>query len=151
MASPAVKTCPHCGTSLAGASAVEGLCSACLLSLALADGRDEAPAAAPPRPGGPPARPREIHPASAGIVAPAWAMPAELLRQASQRLRLAAVGIMLFFAGSILANNLMEALGWYAFARPALKNMLPPSWSRSRRAWCGSPTPVGSLPPACSE
>ncbi len=49
MASPAVKTCPHCGTSLAGASAVEGLCSACLLSLALATGRDEAPAPVPPR------------------------------------------------------------------------------------------------------
>jgi hypothetical protein len=124
MTSPAAKTCPHCGASLAGASAVEGLCSACLLSLALSEGRDEAPAAALPPSGGSTRRPREIHPAGAGVVAPAWAMPAELLRQASQRLRLAAVGVVLFFVGSILLNNRMEALGWYAFARPALKNVL---------------------------
>jgi serine/threonine-protein kinase len=123
MASPAT-TCPQCGTNLAGASAVEGLCSACLLSLGLAEGRAEAPRPPDPVAASRPARPREILPAGAGVVAPAWAMPAELLRQASQRLRLAAVGIALFFAGSIVLNNLMEALDWYTFARPALKNML---------------------------
>ena len=122
MTSPAAKTCPHCGASLAGASAVEGLCSACLLSLALSDGRDAA--SPPPGVGQTRGRAREIRPARPGVVAPAWAMPAELLRQASQRLRLAAVGVVLFFVGSILLNNLMETLGWYAFARPALKNML---------------------------
>jgi serine/threonine-protein kinase len=51
-------------------------------------------------------------------------MPAELLRQAARRLRLAAIGVALFFAGSILLNNLVEALGWHAFANSALRNVV---------------------------
>ena len=58
-----------------------------------------------------------------GPVAPTWAMPVELLRQASRRLRLAAVGVGLFFAGSILVNNLVEVVGWYSFAHAALRNV----------------------------
>jgi len=53
-----------------------------------------------------------------------WAMPAELLRQASRRLRIAAIGVGLAFAVSILVNNLLEALGWHTFANPALKNVV---------------------------
>jgi serine/threonine-protein kinase len=51
-------------------------------------------------------------------------MPAELLRQAARRLRVAAFGIGLIFASSILLNNLWEAVGWYSFSHLALKNVL---------------------------
>jgi serine/threonine-protein kinase len=51
-------------------------------------------------------------------------MPAELFRQASQRLRLVAQGLGLFFAGSIVFNNLIEAAGWYSFANLALRNVV---------------------------
>ena len=81
-------------------------------------------APAPPRASGPGSRPRELRPALAGVAAPAWAMPAELVRQASHRLRLAGVATGLFFAGGILLNNVVEALGWYVFANPAIKNAL---------------------------
>jgi len=54
-------------------------------------------------------------------------MPAELVRQAARRLRLAAWGLGLFFAGGILFNNLIEAAGWYAFSNLALKNVVAAS------------------------
>ena len=54
-------------------------------------------------------------------------MPEELFRQASQRLRLAALGLGLFFAGSIVFNNLIEAAGWYSFANLALRNVVAAS------------------------
>jgi serine/threonine-protein kinase len=50
-------------------------------------------------------------------------MPAELVRQAARRLRLAAWGLGLFFAGGIVFNNLIEAAGWYSFSNLALKNV----------------------------
>ncbi len=123
MASPATKTCPQCGTHLAGASQVEGLCSACLLSFVLEEGQEpRAPSPVPgPRVTASPAPPRELHPVGSGIIAPNWAMPAELLRQASRRLRIAAVGVALTFSVAILINNLIEAADWYSFANAALR------------------------------
>jgi serine/threonine-protein kinase len=113
-----------------GSSAVEDLCSACLLGLGLA--REGERTAATPAPSAAPGasaaertgRPSTLAPLGAGVVAPAWAMPAELLRQAARRLRLAAVGVALFFAGSIVLNNLIEALGWYTFSNPSLRNVV---------------------------
>ena len=107
MTSPAAaRTCPVCGTALTGAAAVEGLCAVCLLSGALSqDGiatevRSDPAAAARERRPGP-----TLTPVGTGIVTPAWAMPAELLRQAAQRLRLAAIGVALFFASPAM-------IGW---------------------------------------
>jgi serine/threonine protein kinase len=114
-----VTACPRCGARLRGASAVEGLCSACLLTTALGEGGT---GATPPRPARRP--PLELRPADAGVVAPTWAMPAELLRQASHRLRLAGVGIALFFSGAILANSLVEVAGWHVYAHAALRNAI---------------------------
>jgi serine/threonine-protein kinase len=111
---------------------VEGLCSACLLSLGL-PGKDAVTAATPPPPGTAKAvgarvgRPRSLSPVDTGVVGPVWAMPAELLRQASRRLRVAALGLGLFFAGVIVANNLIEAAGWYSFSNLALKNVVAAS------------------------
>ena len=132
-----MENCPTCGAGLAGLSAVEGLCSACLVSLALADAPPAVPPKVPPRvtPDAPtpasqprPSRvgsaPRKLHPVGSGVVAPIWAMPAELLRQASRRLRLAAVGVALCFAVGILLNNLIEAMGWYTYTNPALRNVV---------------------------
>jgi len=130
MATPTPRSCPHCGTSLVGASAVDDLCSACLLTLGLADERHGAGAtsvatpASPARPGATASRPGTLAPVGTGISAPAWAMPAELLRQAARRLRLAAIGVALFFAGSIILNNLVEGLGWHHFQNPALRNVV---------------------------
>jgi eukaryotic-like serine/threonine-protein kinase len=132
MASTAAKTCPRCGTLLAGASAVEGLCSACLLSLGLSEASERTEATPPlgetPAASGARFRtPRTLSPIDTGIVGPVWAMPAELFRQASQRLRLVALGLGLFFAGSIVLNNLIEAAGWYSFANLALRNVVAAS------------------------
>jgi serine/threonine-protein kinase len=108
---------------------VEGLCSACLLSLGLPR-EEEATADAPafgrdaPAVGGRAGRPRTLSPADTGVVAPAWAMPAELLRQAARRLRLAALGLGLFCAVSIVLNNLIEAVGWHSYSNMAIKNVL---------------------------
>jgi serine/threonine-protein kinase len=117
------RRCPQCGTLLAGAATVEDLCSACLLALALSQDAIPTEAAALPeggtgtrpesRPGG---RPRTLSPIGTGVVAPAWAMPAELLRQAAQRLRLAAVGMALAFAVAIVVNNLIEVAGVHTFS-----------------------------------
>ena len=57
-------------------------------------------------------------------MAPAWAMPAELMRQASRRLRLAAMGLGLSFAVAIVLNNAIEAAGWYTYSQLALKNVV---------------------------
>jgi len=130
--SPApARTCPQCGTALTGAGSVEGLCGACLLSVALSqdlvateaasDPRQEASRQAPRRPG------PTLSPIGTGIVAPAWAMPAELLRQAAQRLRLAAIGVALFFAGSIVVINLVQASGWHTPSQLALQNVIAAS------------------------
>ncbi len=129
MAATAAKACPKCGTLLGGASAVEGLCSACLLSLGLGDASEqtEATPSFMQAPGGRFRTPRTLTPLDTGIVGPVWAMPEELFRQASQRLRLAALGLGLFFAGSIVFNNLIEAAGWYSFANLALRNVVAAS------------------------
>ena len=128
MVSSATKTCPQCGTHLAGASAVEGLCSACLLSVGLQHGQDDRPPSPVPSRGTPATvPPRELHPMGAGIVAPNWAMPVELLRQASRRLRVAAVGVALTFAVAILLNNLIEAAGWHTFRNAPLRNVVAAS------------------------
>jgi serine/threonine-protein kinase len=113
--------CPQCGTVLAGAAAVEELCSVCLLELALSQDAiptqaDAAAAAAARAADTAATRPRTLSPIGTGVVAPAWAMPAELLRQAARRLRLAAIGVALGFALAILANNLIEAAGWHTFS-----------------------------------
>jgi serine/threonine-protein kinase len=126
MAEATSRACSRCGASLLGSSAVEGLCSACLLSLGLGDDTRETPVTpaasthADPRV----SRPTTLSPVGTGIAAPAWAMPAELLRQSARRLRLASIGVALFFAGSILLNNLIEALGWHTFAHSALRNVV---------------------------
>jgi len=116
------RRCPQCGAVLGGALAVEDLCSTCLLSLALSqDDVPTEPAAIPlsgPGSGSsrPATRPRTLSPVGSGLVAPAWAMPAELLRQAAQRLRLAAIGFALVWAGAILLNRLIEAARWHRFS-----------------------------------
>jgi serine/threonine-protein kinase len=51
-------------------------------------------------------------------------MPAELLRQAARRLRLAAAGVVLSLAVSIVLNNLIEASGWHTFNLLAFKNVI---------------------------
>jgi serine/threonine-protein kinase len=126
------RACPQCGTVLTGAATVEDLCSACLLSLALS--QDAIPtevASGPPSgaaSGGRSAHPgapgRTLSPIGTGVVAPAWAMPAELLRQAARRLRLAAAGVALTFAVAILVVNLIETSGWHSLSRPALQNVI---------------------------
>jgi len=116
------RRCPQCGTALGGAAVVEDLCSTCLLSLALSqEDVPTEPAIGPVDGSGagssrPATRPRTLSPVGAGLVAPAWAMPAELLRQAAQRLRLAAIGLALAWAGAILLNSLVEAAGWHRFS-----------------------------------
>ena len=110
MASSAAKICPQCGTApgrgLRGRGPVLGVPA---VARRCEDG-PEATSAAVPRPRardasgrGPGAR----APARSGrgVVAPTWAMPAELLRQAARRLRLAAVGVGLTFAVGILAQQ----------------------------------------------
>jgi len=121
--------CPQCGTRREGDSSAEGLCPVCLLTLAIEPSPAEAPPP-PPRPR-PPSRPFNrsvggsiLRPADSGVVAPAWAMPAELLRQAARRLRLAALGLGLTFAVAIVVNNTIEAAGWYVYTFPALKNLI---------------------------
>ena len=129
--SPRSRACPKCGAVLAGAGAVEDLCSTCLLSLALSQDAIPTEVASERQPGvasrrgAHPGMPgRTLSPIGTGVVAPAWAMPAELLRQAARRLRLAAVGVALGFAVSIVLNNLIEASGWHVFTHLAYKNVL---------------------------
>jgi serine/threonine-protein kinase len=71
--------------------------------------------------------PHTLSPVDTGIVAPVWAMPADLFRQASQRLRLLALGLGLAFAVAVVLNNLIEAAGWYSFSHLALKNVVAAS------------------------
>jgi serine/threonine protein kinase len=137
--SPGAKRCPRCGTRLRGAGAVEGLCSGCLLGLGLMEGEEEDTpprlAATPSSRGGRDTGPRlssapdapahrPLHPLGAGLVAPLWAMPVELLRQAARRLRDTALGLGTVVAVAIVLNNLMEAFGWYHFAHAALKHVV---------------------------
>jgi eukaryotic-like serine/threonine-protein kinase len=109
---------------------VEGLCSACLLALSLTREEEAAEAGPVPRRTAEATsarvegKPRTVSPLGTGVVAPTWAMPAELLRQASRRLRLAALGLGLTFAVAIVLNNVIEAVGWYSFSNLALKNVL---------------------------
>ena len=128
---PSAPACPHCGSVLAGAHAVEGLCSTCLLALALSEDAVPTEVASDRQPGGtsrhkthPGAPGRTLSPIGTGVVAPAWAMPAELLRQAARRLRLAAAGVVLSLAASIVLNNLVEASGWHTFNLLAFKNVI---------------------------
>jgi eukaryotic-like serine/threonine-protein kinase len=129
--------CPQCGTVIAGTGTVEGVCTGCLLVLGLR-GAGEEPAVAPPPPrveGGESQSPRTprgwwgsrqrtLQPVSSNVAAPAWAMPAELLRQASKRLRLAALVAGLCFVVSIVFNNLVDVLGWHTQPHLALRNVL---------------------------
>ncbi len=112
------RRCPECGTVASGSGSVEGLCSACLLGLGL-----DAEAKPSPR-GNEAERPRTLEPLGAGVAAPHWAMPAELLRQAARRLALAAIGVALAFAVAIVLNNLVSSSGWYAFSHLALMNVV---------------------------
>lgn len=121
--------CPQCGTAVERGTAIEGLCSTCLLSLGLSH-PEVGPEPVPPRRttehtfarGG--AATRRLSPVDTGVMAPVWAMPAELMRQASRRLRLAAVGSGLSFAVAIVLNNAIEAAGWYTYSQLALKNVV---------------------------
>jgi len=140
MTPSASERCPQCGTSLAGAGAVDDICSGCLLSLGL-DGTASGTAATEsvprpeegPRPGrggsgralfgGRPPH-RTLQPLGSGVVAPVGAMPAELLRQASRRLRVAAVGVGLAFAITIILINLIEVAGWHSFSHLPVRNVL---------------------------
>jgi serine/threonine-protein kinase len=126
------RSCPQCGTALSGAAAVEGLCTSCLLSAALSQEAVPTevrgtPDPAASRPRGPRRPGPTLTPIGTGIVAPAWAMPAELLRQAAQRLRLAAIGVALFFAGAIVVVNLIEASGLHTPSHIALQNVIAAS------------------------
>ncbi len=111
--------CQECGTVLSGSGSVEGLCTGCLLLLGLSD-----PSAEPSEPKDEAGGPRTLEPLGAGVAAPHWAMPAELLRQAARRLALAAFGVALAFAIGIILNNLVAAAGWYAFPHLALTNVI---------------------------
>jgi serine/threonine-protein kinase len=126
---------------LEGSNSVEGLCSGCLLSVGLAKAEDDDEATplrlsvtpsmrddrhTDPRPSSAPAATDHglLHPFRGGLVAPHWAMPAELLQQAARRVRDVAAGLGTAFAVSIVLNNLLDAFDWYHFAHPALKNAL---------------------------
>ncbi|HET7291401.1 MAG TPA: serine/threonine-protein kinase [Vicinamibacteria bacterium] len=67
---------------------------------------------------------RTLQPIGSGVVAPLWAMPAELVRQASRRLRIAALGVGLAFATTIVLINLVEVTGWYSFSHLAVRNVV---------------------------
>jgi hypothetical protein len=130
-AAPSSRACPQCGAVLAGAHAVEGLCSTCLLSLALSQDAVPTEVASDRQSGGtsrhkthPGGAGRTLSPIGSGVVAPAWAMPAELLRQAARRLRLMAAGLVLSLAASIILNNLIEASGWHTFNLLSFKNVI---------------------------
>jgi eukaryotic-like serine/threonine-protein kinase len=127
----AAPLCPRCGARLSGAGSVDELCSTCLLSLALS--QDEVPtedafdplSPSPPSGAGRSASvPRTLTPLGTGIVTPAWAMPAELLRQAAQRLRLAAIGVALFFVGTIVVVNLFDVTEWQSLHQLGLRNLI---------------------------
>ena len=120
-----------------GTGTVEGICTGCLLILGLRGAGEEPAAPIPPprvegRESPPPRSPwgsfgsgkRTLQPVGSGVAAPAWAMPAELLRQASKRLRFAAFGLGLGFAVSIVLNSLVEALGWHAYPHLVLLNVI---------------------------
>ena len=127
--------CPQCGALLTGTGSVDGVCSGCLLSLGLS-GSGEAPESASTPTSGPgrsgaqppwaPLTPEHgtLHPAGSGIAAPKWAMPVELLRQASRRLGFAAFGIALTFAVAIILINLIQAAGWADYSRIAVRNVI---------------------------
>jgi serine/threonine protein kinase len=126
--------CPHCGSLRTGPGTVDGLCSGCLLSLGLR-GAGEDPEAAQTSGSGPGAgvlraenraRPPRatLHAVGSGVAPATWAMPVELLRQASRRLGLASFGIALASAASIILTNLIEAVGWFGFQHLAIKNVV---------------------------
>jgi serine/threonine-protein kinase len=106
-----------------GSGSVEGLCSGCLLLAGLRDPEPEAaePDARPPS--GARARQRTLEPLGSGVAAPHWTMPADLLRQAARRLAVAAFGIALGFATSIILNNLVAAAGWFQHSHLDVKNV----------------------------
>jgi serine/threonine protein kinase len=127
--------CIQCGSLLAGAGSVEGLCSGCLLSLGLrgpGPGDESGPEARRDTEGNVQQRARRrrglLRPVGSGIAAPTWAMPVELLRQASRRLGLASFVIAVIFAGAIIVNNLMAASGrldyWFDFSYIAVQNVV---------------------------
>ena len=122
---PAGRVCPQCGTKVDQGCSVEALCSICLLSLALSPDY-RASEETPPRRSRESAKgaSRTLLPADTSLVAVAWAVPADLLRQTARRLRLAALGLALGFAVSIAFNNLIEVAGWHSFAHLALKNSI---------------------------
>lgn len=121
-----------------GAGRIEGLCSACLLTLGLRGIGEEPEDGAEPEPApkvpsgsgeGPSGAGRadargRLRPLGAGLVAPLSAMPAELLHQAARRLRVAAFGFSLGFAVSILLNNLVASASWYSYSHLPLKNVV---------------------------
>ena len=126
--------CPQCGTLLAGAGAVEGICSGCLLSLGVTatpmSGPRPADRRSPEHGRGGPLRfsggllHRTLQPVGSGVLAPHWAMPAELLRQAARRLRVAGTGVGLAFATTIILINLIEVAGWHSFSHLAVRNIV---------------------------
>jgi serine/threonine protein kinase len=126
--------CSRCGTLVTGPGTVDGVCSGCLLSLGLR-GAGEDPGAAPasgsgPGSGVPRSEPRArppratLHAVGSGVAPATWAMPVELLRQASRRLALASFGIALASAASIMLTNLIEAVGWFEYQHLAIKNVV---------------------------
>lgn len=124
--------CPQCGTVLGGTASVDGVCSACLLALGL-DGPGEPPEPSPAGGGGSDAGPSTPHrvlrrgtlrPVGGGVAGPSWAMPVELLRQASRRLGMASFGMAVAFAGAIIINNLFQALAWHDLAHLPVWNVI---------------------------
>jgi hypothetical protein len=130
-------SCQECGTVLAGSGCVEGLCSGCLLLVALREpGPEPAESSEPTRTRAPApdvrtseskhetSRPRMLSPLASGVAAPAWTMPAELLRQAARRLGVASFGIALTWAVTIIVNNLVAAAGWSEYSHLDLLNVV---------------------------
>ena len=128
--------CPQCRAFLSGTGSVDGVCTSCLLSLGVRGpgedpepvagaepgpepGRAEAPWARSVRPGR-----RTVYPVGAGVAGRTWAMPVELLRQASRRLGFASFGIALAFAVAIILTNLVQAAGWHDFSHMAVRNAI---------------------------
>ena len=128
--------CPQCGATLAGTGSIEGLCSGCLLSLGVRGAGQDPDPDSPSDPGPGTGRDRSraaphgrarrglLEPVGAGVAAPKWAMPVELLRQASRRLGPASFGIAVGFAAAIVVNNLAQAVGWLDYSHLAVQNVI---------------------------
>ena len=115
-----------------------------------AEGESEG-APAPPRASARPAPARaSSDPRGTGVVAPAWAMPAELappgLAPAPARRRRRSASSSRAASSSTTSSR--PSAGTPS-RTPRSRTRWRPRWSRRPPAWCGSPTPAGSRPRGC--